>query len=147
MSTTAKTIETIKTILGDAIEAWADEQFSCGHDGSSSVDALELLDIDEDEAIARFGESVSDLLCKVEIDMNLENIEVERQTYWDPGYWVSRGEISVTFSGTEVDTNDFTGWHTTGFSNGRKYVEIASGTLEPEDGLCDGLAWKKVKAA
>lgn len=144
MSTTAATIETIKSLLGEKIEAWADEQFFNVGEGNISTDALELLDIDEDEAIERFGEEITDLLCKVEVSLELESFEVERATRWDPGFSVSEGWLSVIFTGPEVNPKDFGGWTTT-FGNGS--VQIAEGKLDPEDGLHAGLTWQKVKVA
>jgi hypothetical protein len=77
MTITATTTDLPTAELDKLLTDWAWNR----DEGTSETSGLELLDIDEDEAVARYGEDGNDRLCRL-ITLNLEYRVAYRQT-WD----------------------------------------------------------------
>lgn len=76
--------------LTTKLEAWA---WNAG-EGTSQTSGLELLDIDEDEAIARYGEAGNDILCR-QITAELDYRTIYRATYYEPGEGYLYGSVWI----------------------------------------------------
>jgi len=139
MNTTAPTITTgqialVREALAEAIEAHADAVWA-GEEAAGSADALEILGITEDEAVARFGEEIGHLVAHVSVDTDCEDVELCCVTFDCPGERGTVGTVTVLVEGfTRRNCTVFT-------TDGRCFAEVAEGEFAPLDGLSDGLAW------
>lgn len=111
-ATEALPVETLVAKLTD----WA---WNVG-EGTAHTDGLELLGIDEDEAVARYGEAGSNILCR-QITADLEYRVAYRATYYQPeeGYavgsvWIETWDgdfiAEAPFEGEDGLWQDTSGW-------------------------------------
>lgn len=108
---TALPIEELEVKLGE----WAWE----AGEGHTETNGLELLDIDEDEAVARYGEAAAEILCAT-ITASLEYHCTYRQTWDCPeegwcfgNVWMDReGTRDASFEGEDGLVDSTTDWWT-----------------------------------
>lgn len=79
-------------------------------DGSSTENVIDLLDHDEDQLVAAFGEGPVNWLAGLKVTADVDSWETAKATYVDPSEWSSGGSVRVEdASGIIVAEVDFNG--------------------------------------